>query len=38
MYGGFRVTIQLQLKNIKDSFHLDIAIGDVILLAVNIFY
>lgn len=29
-YGGFRVSIQVELENIKELFHIDIAIGDPI--------
>lgn len=29
-YGGLRVTINFMLENIKDKFHIDIAIGDSI--------
>ena len=29
-YGGFRITINFILENIKDSFHIDIATGDPI--------
>ena len=29
-YGGFRVSIQVELENIKKLFHIDIAIGDPI--------
>ena len=29
-YGGFRVNIQVELENIKELFHIDIAIGDPI--------
>ena len=29
-YGGFRVTIQVEYENIKQSFHIDIATGDPI--------
>ena len=29
-YGGFRVTLLVQLENIREKFHVDIATGDVI--------
>jgi len=29
-YGGFRVDIQVELENIKEKFHIDIATGDPI--------
>lgn len=29
-YGGFRVTMQVQLENVKEKFHIDIATGDPI--------
>lgn len=31
-YGGFRITINFMLENMKDSFHIDIATGDPIHL------
>lgn len=29
-YGGFRVNIQVELENVKEKFHIDIATGDLI--------